>query len=101
MPARSYTDRTLNLLWWQAGGRWGFPECRIELLADSTARDSIVVIGEIAHMAAAQERGPRADAMLSPTSWNDYAAFLQPRASGTEGSSGMISARNEGGHVGR
>lgn len=34
-----------------------FSDCRIALLADATEYDPIVVIGEIAHMAATQVRG--------------------------------------------
>ena len=71
MRARNYTDRTLKLLWGRAGGRCAVPQCRIELLADATEYDPIVVIGEIAHMAASQDRGPRADAALSTASRND------------------------------
>ncbi|MGA2302546.1 MAG: hypothetical protein ABSG77_17845 [Candidatus Acidiferrum sp.] len=48
------------------------PNCRIELLADSTAYDPIVVIGEIAHIAAASDCGPRAEPSLNNTSRNDY-----------------------------
>ena len=72
MATRSYTDRTLKLLWGRAGGRCALPDCRIELLADATEYDPIVVIGELAHMAAAQDRGPRADALLSTATRNNY-----------------------------
>jgi hypothetical protein len=72
MPARSYPDRTLKLLWGRAGGRCAMPDCRAELLADATAYDPIVVVGEIAHMAAAQDRGPRADQAMSAAQRNDY-----------------------------
>jgi len=34
------------------------PNCRVELLADATEYDPIVVIGEIAHIAAASDCGP-------------------------------------------
>jgi hypothetical protein len=47
-------------------------ECRAELLADATAYDPIVVIGEIAHIAAAQDRGPRADQGMPTAQRNDY-----------------------------
>ncbi len=53
MAARNYSDRTLKLLWGRAGCRCAMPECRVELLADATTYDPIVVIGEIAHIAAA------------------------------------------------
>jgi hypothetical protein len=48
------------------------PQCRVELLADATDYDPVVVIGEIAHIAAASDRGPRAESNLSGNSRNDY-----------------------------
>jgi hypothetical protein len=48
------------------------PDCRIELIADATEYDPIVIIGEIAHVVAASDGGPRADADLSITDRNDY-----------------------------
>jgi hypothetical protein len=48
------------------------PDCRIELIVDATEYDPIVIIGEIAHVAAASDGGPRADANLSITDRNDY-----------------------------
>ena len=48
---RNYSDRTLKLLWGRAAGRCAMPECRIELYAEATDYDPIVVIGEIAHVA--------------------------------------------------
>ena len=38
------------------------PECRVELFADATDYDPIVVIGEIAHVAAVADDGPHASA---------------------------------------
>jgi hypothetical protein len=57
--SRSYTDRTLKLLWGRAAGRCSIPECRVELIVEATEYDSIAIIGEIAHGAAASDAGPR------------------------------------------
>jgi len=62
----------LKLLWGRAAGRCAVPECRTELFADSTDYDPAVVIGEIAHVAGASDRGPRADAGLSEKERNGY-----------------------------
>jgi hypothetical protein len=70
--SRSYTDRTLKLLWGRAAGRCAMPECRVELFADATRYDPIVVIGEIAHVAAAADDGPRAVSELATAQRNDY-----------------------------
>lgn len=69
---RYYTDRTLKLLWGRAAGRCATPECRIELYAEATDYDPIVVIGEIAHVAAAGVRGPRAAPSMTESDKNAY-----------------------------
>jgi hypothetical protein len=48
------------------------PECRIELFADATDFDPVVVIGEIAHVAAIQDGGPRAAPGMDAGQRNDY-----------------------------
>ena len=64
-PSRNYSDRTLKILWGRAAGRCAVPTCRVEVFVDETDYDPIVVIGDIAHMAAASDDGPRADENLS------------------------------------
>ena len=70
--SRNYSARTLKILWGRAAGRCAVPDCRVELLIDETDYDPIVVIGEIAHMAAASDDGPRADESLSTRERDDY-----------------------------
>jgi hypothetical protein len=70
--SRSYNDRTLKLLWGRAAGRCAMPECRVELFAEATEYDPVVVIGEIAHVAAAADDGPRAAPALAAAQRNDY-----------------------------
>jgi hypothetical protein len=52
------------------------PECRIELFADATDYDPIVVIGEIAHVAAIQDGGPRAAPDMGAGQRNDYSNLI-------------------------
>jgi hypothetical protein len=47
-------------------------ECRIELFAEATDYDPVVVIGEIAHVAAARDGGPRAQITLGATDRDNY-----------------------------
>jgi hypothetical protein len=70
--SRSYSNRTLKVLWGRAAGRCAMPECRVELIADATEYDPIAIIGEIAHGAAASDAGPRAVPTLSNEQRNDY-----------------------------
>lgn len=72
MPARNYSNRTLKLLWGRSAGRCAIPECRTELFAEATEYDPVVVIGEVAHIAALQEQGPRAEPVMTATERNDY-----------------------------
>jgi hypothetical protein len=48
------------------------PECRVALFAEATDYDPIVVIGEIAHVAAAADRGPRSIPVLRVSERNEY-----------------------------
>jgi SMODS-associated and fused to various effectors sensor domain len=73
---RRYTDRTLKLLWGRAAGRCAMPECRIEVFAEATDHDPIVVIGDIAHVAAVGDEGPRADDRMPAIQRNDYANLI-------------------------
>lgn len=70
--SRNYSARTLKILWGRAAGRCAVPNCRVELLVDETDYDPIVVIGDIAHMAAASSDGPRANENLSTRERDDY-----------------------------
>ena len=74
--SRSYTDRTLKLLWGRAAGRCAMPECRTELFAEATDFDPVVVIGEIAHVAGAADAGPRSAPELAAPQRNDYANLI-------------------------
>lgn len=70
--SRSYSDRTLKILWGRAAGRCALPNCRIELLADATDHDPIVVIGDIAHIEASGSGGPRGNVSSDLKSRDEY-----------------------------
>jgi hypothetical protein len=48
------------------------PECRTEVLVDATDYDPIVVVGDIAHIAGASDKGPRARKALTAEQRDDY-----------------------------
>jgi len=62
---RSYKAQTLKLLWGRAAGRCAMPDCRIELYAEGEDYDPVCVIGEMGHIAASSNAGPRANAKLT------------------------------------
>jgi hypothetical protein len=70
--SRSYNDRTLKILWGRAAGRCALPNCRIELFVNATDHDPIVLIGDIAHIHASSNRGPRASSRTSVGFRDDY-----------------------------
>ena len=70
--SRNYSDRTLKILWGRGAGRCSVPTCRLELFADATDHDPMVVIGEIAHIEAASDRGPRANRSKTKNERDQY-----------------------------
>ena len=70
--SRNYSNRTLKILWGRAAGRCAVPECRVELLVHKTDYDPVVVIGDIAHITASSDKGPRADADASRKNRDKY-----------------------------
>ncbi|MGO9584678.1 MAG: SAVED domain-containing protein [Limisphaerales bacterium] len=69
---RRYSERTLKILWGRAAGKCAVPECRIDLVVDATDHDPIVVIGDIAHIEASSDKGPRANRKLSAKERDSY-----------------------------
>ena len=70
--SRSYNDRTLKILWGRAAGRCAIPSCRVELIASSTEYDPMVIIGDIAHIEAASDGGPRSNPGTASKSRDQY-----------------------------
>lgn len=70
--SRRYSPQTLKILWGRAAGRCAVPECRIDLIADATRHDPIVVIGDLAHIEASSDKGPRANRELSAKDRDSY-----------------------------
>lgn len=69
---RSYSDRTLKILWGRSAGRCAVPSCRIELYLDATEHDPMVPIGDIAHLESSSDSGPRANITLAKKERDEY-----------------------------
>ena len=69
---RSYADRDLKLLWGLAAARCSKPDCRRSVVAEASAEDPEAVLGEIAHIVAFADQGPRADPTYPRESRNKY-----------------------------
>lgn len=73
---RSYSQADLKLLWGRAAARCAFPECRVLCAADATPGDPAAVLGEIAHIIAHSDGGPRSDASLRGEERDRYANLI-------------------------
>jgi len=62
---RTYPLPDVKLLFGLAAGRCCEPSCFVEVLANATGFDEAAVIGEIAHIEAHSDTGPRANPSLT------------------------------------
>lgn len=70
---RSVRAPHVKLLWGLAAGRCAFRnECRQECVADKTSNDPNVVIGEMAHIVAHSDDGPRGDRTFPASQRSTY-----------------------------
>lgn len=70
--SRKYAVRDLELLWGLAAARCSFPECRLLLVEPATGHDPTQPVGEIAHIAAHSDKGPRSDITLKAADRDRY-----------------------------
>ena len=71
--ARSYSVRTLKILWGRSAGRCAMPDCRIELIIDDNEDDQVFsLLGENAHITASSADGPRGKDEREESIIDDY-----------------------------
>jgi len=68
--------RTAKMLWGRAAGRCSMPQCRRPLVIDSTETDNEALIGEMCHMVAESEDGPRGQSPLTPEERDQYGNLI-------------------------
>lgn len=69
---RVYEAKTLKLLWGRAAGRCAMRDCRIDVFVNELGYDPIWNIGEMGHIAASSNDGPRGNPSLSPKARDSY-----------------------------
>lgn len=74
--SRRYPPSDVKKLFSRSAGRCGFPGCRLECVVGATAVDASAVIGEIAHIVAHGDAGPRADPSLSVKARDCYENWI-------------------------
>lgn len=57
--ARKYAEKDIKLLFAQSGGYCAFPACTARLVEPANAHDPAAVLGQICHMVASSDDGPR------------------------------------------
>src|SRR5205809_5999734 len=72
---RSYSQRDLKTLWGLSGGVCAFPGCNV-LVIDSLEDSPPLVIGEVAHILASSDKGPRPTASDPILSLDQYENLL-------------------------
>ncbi|MFE0037661.1 hypothetical protein [Streptomyces sp. NPDC059015] len=76
MASRSYTEQTIKQLFGSAAGRCAFPSCRRKLIYPATEQSSTTIIGDIAHIVAFSNDGPRADSAVTEKDRNNFENLL-------------------------
>lgn len=70
--ARSYADRDLKLLFGLSAARCAFPKCQQLCIVEKTISDPAVLIGQVAHIVAHSDQGPRSDRALPESERDRY-----------------------------
>lgn len=70
------TTKTMKMLWGRAAARCSMPSCRKSLVIDETETDDPALIGELAHMVAESENGPRGHSALTIEERNRYSNLI-------------------------
>ncbi len=69
---RSYSTADRALLWSRSGGVCCFPDCQVKCVEEADNETPSVVIGQIAHIEAKSDNGPRANPALSEQQRDQY-----------------------------
>lgn len=72
----SVSEKTKIMLWGRSVYRCNYPDCRCRLFVDETRTDDPTLIGEICHIVARQEAGPRGESTLTTEQRDRYANLI-------------------------
>ncbi len=73
---RSYRRADLLLLWSRSGGFCCFPDCSELLVRQASNGDQSAILGEIAHIEASSDFGPRSNPNLSDRQRDEYSNLI-------------------------
>lgn len=69
---KDITRKERDLLHLKSGGVCAFPDCSLRLVVEGTPSDDATTIGEIAHIVASSDQGPRASKAMSEEERNKH-----------------------------
>ncbi len=76
MASRTYSDQTIKQLFGLTAGRCCFPSCRRAVIFPATQLSDPAITGDIAHIVAFSDRGPRANSSLDSNAKNKFENLL-------------------------
>jgi len=68
--------KTQKMLWGKAAGRCSYSTCKEELIMEATSTDNESLVGEICHIVAKSEDGPRGNSQLSSEERDEYSNLI-------------------------
>jgi hypothetical protein len=68
--------KTRVMVWGRAAGRCSMPGCSLSLVMDATETDDPSLVGEVCHIVAESENGPRGASPLTSTQRNSYGNLI-------------------------
>src|SRR4051794_31175049 len=75
-PKRNYAPKTLKMLFALSGNKCAAPGCNEPIIAAPTEHSQAIVVGQIAHIYAISEDGPRGKAGLTEKELNQAPNLL-------------------------
>src|ERR1700686_4129326 len=73
--SRTYSERSLKVLWGLSGGVCAFPGCTTPVI-ESSGEQGAIVIGEIAHILPNSDHGPRSPSLDDIDGRGDYGNLI-------------------------
>jgi hypothetical protein len=73
---RKHPSKDIKILFGKSAGHCAFPDCYQQCVVDANDLDNAVIVGQIAHIEAHSDKGPRANLMLTPKQRDSYENWI-------------------------
>lgn len=68
----SISLKTYKMLWGRSASRCSYPDCQMELVIDASETDDESLIGDVCHIVATEQNGPRGNSLLTSDQRDKY-----------------------------